>query len=631
LHVTFSEPVDPASLAPGGITVTGTRADGQPVDLGGLAIATETRDAGMTAVITFSAALPDQAWYTVTLGGVTDLDGYALYGDRDCVMTALVGDVDGDLVVGDADGALVCAALGARPGGPEWNVRADVRADGYISTRDRLEVFRGSGHAVTPPQPQGAPAPEAPAQAPERTVLNRTDAEAAGDVADTAAQAFTTALATDGAAAATWTSEVSGALDAGDDVDWFRLVAPVSGTLQVEADWADPFAAAAPRVALYEVYTGGEQPRLRPEDEGAGESSTVAVAGRQYYVRLDRAAEASPYALTIRLAEFDDYLVLIGMDQVLADAPFRGAGYSAAVIDTGIDYTHPALAGRVILGPDFADGDNDPMDTVGHGTQVAGLIAGNDPHCPGLASEANVIALKVTPDGSSITSLDLIGQALEWVVAHRETYHIVAVNISLGGGCAPAGAPVEGIEELYEALVGQGVFISVAAGNGFAVSSGREGLSVLAASNHVAAVGAVWDSDVGAVAWLSGARDFTTGPDRIASFSQRGEGLDVLAPGGDILGLALGGGLTVRSGTSMAAPLVAGSAMLLREAGASVGVNLSPEDTLDLLARTGRLVLDGDDENDNVANTGGAFARIDVLSAMNTLDVNLEPDTLILL
>ena len=629
LRIVFSEPISPLSLAPGSVAVSGTAADGQAVDLSAVTVSTSTLDGDTVGVVQFSSALPDQAWYVVTITGVTDIDGHALYGDNDRVITALVGDVDGDLIVGDADQAAVCDALGARVGGPEWSLRADVRTDGHISTRDRLEVFRSGGHTVAPPQSQDASATAAQGPSGPQAVAGRTNAEAAGDVADTAAQAFTTALATDGDDLPTWTADLAAGLQDTGDADWFRLVAPVSGTLAVDADWADPFAPGAPYVTLYEVYTGEAQPMLRLEDEGPGEASTVAVADRQYYVQVDRAAVPGDYELRIGLAEFDDYIILMNMDRVLADVPLRGEGYSVALIDTGVDYTHPDLAGRVILGPDLADRDNDPIDTVGHGTHVAGILAGSNPHCPGIASEANVVAVKVTSDGSTTTSMALIKQALEWVVANRSAYHIAAVNISLGGGCAAADTPVAGIEELYQSLVDAGVFISVAAGNSYAVYSGQDGLNLLAASNLVVAVGAVWDSNVGPVAWLNGARDYATAADRITAFTQRGAGLDLLAPGGDILNLGLGGGLTVRSGTSMAAPMAAGAALLLYEAGDDLGIQTTPAGTLDRLARTGALISDGDDEDDNVAHTGQWYSRIDVLAALSDLGLDMETEVLI--
>src|SRR5215216_1611788 len=68
------------------------------------------------------------------------------------------------------------------------------------------------------------------------------------------------------------------------------------------------------------------------------------------------------------------------IDQDLAVANFsqyNGAGQTIAIIDTGVDYTHPALAGKYLAGHDFADDDNDPMDFDGHGTALAALAVGN--------------------------------------------------------------------------------------------------------------------------------------------------------------------------------------------------------------------------------------------------------------
>jgi subtilisin family serine protease len=165
-------------------------------------------------------------------------------------------------------------------------------------------------------------------------------------------------------------------------------------------------------------------------------------------------------------------------------------------------------------------------------------------------------------------------------------------------------------------LAAQGVFIAAAAGNEYGPGV-QPGLSRLAMSDDVAAVGAVWDSDAGSARWSTGARDYTTGPDRIVSFSQRSADLALYAPGGNILGLALGGGLTVRNGTSMAAPLVSAAALLGRQAADSTGQTLSPVEILNRLQASGRIIHDGDDEDDNVANTGGDFARLNVAGAID--------------
>ena len=79
--------------------------------------------------------------------------------------------------------------------------------------------------------------------------------------------------------------------------------------------------------------------------------------------------------------------------------------------------------------------------------------------------EADLIALKITPDGSFTASVGAIAQALQWVLDYREIYNIVAINISFGGGNVPKGTPLAAIEPLYQALNDAGIFIAVASGN----------------------------------------------------------------------------------------------------------------------------------------------------------------------
>jgi subtilisin family serine protease len=259
------------------------------------------------------------------------------------------------------------------------------------------------------------------------------------------------------------------------------------------------------------------------------------------------------------------------------------------------------------------------MDTVGHGTHVAGIVASANAHAPGVVPDANVIAHKITPDGSLTASVSSIVAALEWVVDHRQLYNIVAVNISFGSGSVAKGSEHAQLDPLYRALADSGVFVAVAAGNSYSAGTSSEGLNFLASSHSVVAVGAVWDSDAGPAAWGTGARDLDTAADRIASFSQRSIGLDLLAPGADILNLNRLGGLIEKSGTSMAAPFVAGTATLLREAADATGSRLTASDILDLMQVNAAVIHDGDDEHDNVANTNRSFHRIDALAALSSL------------
>ena len=142
----------------------------------------------------------------------------------------------------------------------------------------------------------------------------------------------------------------------------------------------------------------------------------------------------------------------------------------------------------------------------------------------------------------------------------------------------------------------------------------------------MAAVGAVWDADGGQRTWSGGAVDYSSDTDRIAAFSQRGSDLDLLAPGVDIVGLDLAGGLTVKSGTSMATPLVVGAAVIARQAAEGVGTLLNPSEILALLRRSGVAVYDGDDEDDNVANTYQSYRRIDLAASVADATVIMTPD-----
>lgn len=319
----------------------------------------------------------------------------------------------------------------------------------------------------------------------------------------------------------------------------------------------------------------------------------------------------------------------IGLDQVFANTPNRGAGYTVAVLDTGIDYNHPDLGGgwgrRVVGGWDFVNNDADPMDDNGHGTHVAGIIGSSNANLSGVAPNVNLIALKVL-DASGQGSFGNVENALSWVIANRARFNIVSLNLSLGSGNYAVN-PYDFLEDEFASLKASGVFLSVAAGNSYYSYSGQVGLAYPGVSPNVVSVGAVWTGDFGPMAWGSGARDNTTAVDRIASFSQRAAGLGIMAPGAMITSTYLGGQYRAMAGTSMASPVIAGSAAMIRQALDQAGKGgLANEDyILGIMRSTGVRVIDGDDENDNVPNTGWAFQRINLAAAMQAAGVPMPP------
>ena len=142
-----------------------------------------------------------------------------------------------------------------------------------------------------------------------------------------------------------------------------------------------------------------------------------------------------------------------------------GAGIGVAVIDSGIAAL-PAFEGRITAFYDFTGGNavaTPPNDAFGHGTHVAGLIGGNDPLFPGVATGVNLIGLKVLDgSGSGLTS-DVI-RALEFAVANRAALNIQVVNLSLGH---PILAPAadDPLVQAVESAVRAGLVVTVSAGN----------------------------------------------------------------------------------------------------------------------------------------------------------------------
>ncbi|MFA6317534.1 MAG: S8 family peptidase [Elusimicrobiota bacterium] len=210
----------------------------------------------------------------------------------------------------------------------------------------------------------------------------------------------------------------------------------------------------------------------------------------------------------------------------------QGAGVRVAVIDTGIDYTHPDLKGNVYGGANVVNASKpkDYMDDQGHGTHVSGTIAAlkDGKGVVGVAPKAKLFGVKVLDaDGSGDYSTIIAG--IEWAVKNK----IQVANMSLGAE--------EGMDALHEAVkaaLNAGMLIVAAAGNnGGAVCYPAAYPEVVAVSASNAA-------------------------DKITSFSSRGAEIDFIAPGADIKSSVPGGGYDSHDGTSMASPHMAGLATL---------------------------------------------------------------------
>ncbi len=321
---------------------------------------------------------------------------------------------------------------------------------------------------------------------------------------------------------------------------------------------------------------------------------------------------------------------LINLDQFRADPRFAGidgSGFATAILDTGIDLDDPfwgpdsaapfGVADRIVYQEDFADGDLDATDVGGHGTNVTSIAVSQDATYTGMAPGSDIIALKVFTDGGS-GNFSMIEDALQWVVQNATTYNIASVNMSLGDS-GNFGSPqtLYGVADEMAALAAMDVIVVSASGNDFFGHGSAQGVSYPAADPNSLSVGAVWDANNGGpFNWSSGAIDHTTGADRLTSFSQRHNTMtDILAPGAQIMGAGPSASLTNYSGTSQASPHIAGIATLSQQlATQHLGRRLTPAEMRQLLRDSAVTVNDGDDENDNVVNTGLDFPRVDVFA-----------------
>jgi len=285
-----------------------------------------------------------------------------------------------------------------------------------------------------------------------------------------------------------------------------------------------------------------------------------------------------------------------------------GAGVRVAVLDTGVDLSHPLLAGHLLPGFDFVDFDNDPSEVgttanhgYGHGTHVAGLIAM-------VAPAAKIMPVRVL-DSDGVGNAWVLGEALLYAVDPdgdpSTDDGAQVINLSLGSlsrtrimaaigailTCKPA-IPDDPIEDRSDpgyaadntrCANGKGAVVIAAAGN--------DGSSNV--NEYPAAEGAYGLMSVGA----SGSKQ------TLASFSNSGSWVDIAAPGEGITSTIPGGGVATWSGTSMASPLVAGTAALLR----AYDPSLQPKDVIVRLRRTASTLC-----GTNIGQVDAAAALTDV-------------------
>jgi serine protease AprX len=300
--------------------------------------------------------------------------------------------------------------------------------------------------------------------------------------------------------------------------------------------------------------------------------------------------------------------VTVGAASVRAQYGYSGAGIGVAVIDSGIATWHDDLSGaydpvafpygnqRVTKFVDFVGGQTLPYDDNGHGSHVAGIIAGNGQDSygqkRGIAPDASLIVLKVL-DANGLGTISNIIAALNWIALNHEAYNIRVVNMSVGARITES-YWTDPLTLATKALVDRGIVVVGASGNFGKNASGNLQYGGITAPSN-----APWVLTVGATSTLG---TLTRSDDIVAGFSSAGPSFidfaakpDLVAPGTGTVSLAALGShfyatktaalvdgkwslgfkpYLALSGTSMAAPVVSGTVALMLEANPTLTPNL---------------------------------------------------------
>lgn len=325
----------------------------------------------------------------------------------------------------------------------------------------------------------------------------------------------------------------------------------VTPTAPVAADWQVPHESVTQAPAVVADDVGAkERARLvvlsESHDGGSLEVTTVATRGTADAEAAVAQAQSDPDTLAVGVdsrvqAQASDPLRprQWGLDMVNAEAAWpigTGQGAVVAVIDSGVDGSHPDLAAAMIQGKntrtDRGDYSSPASDDNGHGTHVAGIIAAranNGKGIAGVAPAAQIMPVKALDADGSGWMADVI-EGIVWAAQNGAD----VINMSLGGPDADFSA------NAVEFAQSRGVVVVAAAGN-----EGSNTPMYPAALPGVVSVAALDDDG------------------SVANYSNYGDTIDIAAPGTQIVS-TVPGGYSAMSGTSMAAPHVAGVAALIR-------------------------------------------------------------------
>ena len=339
----------------------------------------------------------------------------------------------------------------------------------------------------------------------------------------------------------------------------------------------------------HETQVSDEGDDTPADAEGTGGADASADSGSA------ADAESNPMA-AMRAAQHGDVLsaqVMMKADKISQ----TGAGKVVAIIDTGVDMSHPAFAGGLHGTPaidsskgaslarqvgksgtyvnqkfpfayDYADGDNDASPAGSHGTHVAGITAANGSQITGIAPDAQIIVGKVARSRGGIPDSALLAALDDMAVIKPDV-----VNLSLGRTAGMDSAADTLFAGVYEKLQNNGTIVDVAAGNEYSAAYGnKSGKNLPYASDPDSSTLGEPSTfaPVVSVASIENARN-GRGAYKMSDFSSWGVSPDmrlkpeVTAPGGNIYSSVPGGGYQYMSGTSMATPQITGVSAVVLE------------------------------------------------------------------
>lgn len=395
-----------------------------------------------------------------------------------------------------------------------------------------------------------------------------------------------------------------------------RLVERLGGRVDRQLPIVDGFSATIPSNAVEDLARSDHVVELLPDDR-------VEMAGLLDDISLDDISIDDDDDDLPDLTEYDElapdvvWRNAIGLDAL--DGRYTGAGVTVALLDTGVSRVDD-LGDRVLARVDLTT-DADGYDRYGHGTHMAGLIAGDGTasggRWAGVAPEANIVSVKVARwEGATDVSVVIAG--LQWIVANRDRYDIRVVNLSFGTD-ARQSYLLDPLDDAVEAAWEAGILVVVSAGN-----RGPDPGSISKPGDDpfVVTVGA---ADLG--------NTTTTADDRAAEFSARGptpEGHskpDIVAPGISLVSNRAAGSTidayrpTARvdaayfkgTGTSQSAAIVSGLAALLYEA----DDDLTPDVAKAILMGTATQFADP---------AGAGNGLVDALAALTAVETETYED-----